>query len=89
MLWKVPYHHWKQNSVIHIHTVEELKTQNDIITTSCFFLLPGPAEFAYFKWLVDDESVGFGPIMRSNHNKTVSQLKQLEPGWSTGKPDQT
>lgn len=75
-----------KTKVIPIHTVEELKTQNDIITTSCFFLLPGSAELAYFKWLVDDESVGFGPIMRSNHNKTVSQLR---PGWSTGKPDQT
>lgn len=61
--------------MIHIHTGEELKTQADIITTSCFFLLPGPAEFEYFKWLVDDESVGFGPIMHLNHNKPMSQLK--------------
>lgn len=58
--------------MIHIHTGEELKTQSDIITTSCFFSLPRLPEIEYFRRLVDDESVGFGPMLHFNHNKTIS-----------------
>ena len=56
----IPYLHWKQISVIHIHTGEELKTQSDITTTSCFFWLPWLPGFEYFRRLVDDESVELG-----------------------------
>lgn len=79
----IPYLHWKQISVIHVHTGEELKTQSDITTTSCFFWLPWRLGFEYFRRLVDDESVELG----GSHFALLPQQNQIP--LLTGKPDQT
>ena len=55
------------------HAGEELKTQSDIITTSCFCRLPWAPEFASSLRLVADESVGPGLFLLLSHNKTLFQ----------------
>lgn len=55
----------KTPSDSHPHAGEELKTQSDIITTSCYFPLPWSPAFAYFQRLVGDESAGLGPFCTS------------------------